>query len=386
MRSSSRSRRIALAIAMPMVLAAQACGSDAKTAATTTASTVSTTASFAATTTAGSTASTTATNSTTATTVKHLGTIGYVVAGDRHDGGFYQGQVDSVTSTAGALGYDVIVVDKVNPGASQEAFQNLCRQKPNVIVGGGAELTDGFVPVSESAECQNIDWILVAGFPPTGTSYATVAANENEAHYMGGVAAGLLLKQNGGGMACVVGGPDLPFVRSMEANMKAGLQSVAPDKQMVVTLTGDFEDAALATEALTALIARGCKVFYPYLGGALGAANDLATQKGVGIVSTSVNLCGVPKDQIGGWNIVESILYNPALFLPTVLKEYAAGHIVKGKQLALYGVGDAKKLGFDNPNDGPGAVICSASADQQASLDQVRQGIVGGTIAVKNLG
>src|SRR6476646_1978921 len=61
------------------------------------------------------------------------GTIGYVVAGDRHDGGFYQGQVESVTKTAKKLGYKVIVVDKVNPGASQEAFQNLCRQGPKVI-------------------------------------------------------------------------------------------------------------------------------------------------------------------------------------------------------------------------------------------------------------
>src|SRR5262249_14634269 len=161
-------------------------------------------------------------------------------------------------------------------------------------------------------------------------------------------AAGLLLQQNGGDVACVVGGPDLPFVRSMEANMKAGLASVAPGKQMLVTLTGDFEDAALATEALNALIARGCKVFYPYLGRALPAANDVATRAGIGIVSTSVNLCGVPKDQIGGWNITESILYSPALYLPTVLKQFSAGKVKEGKQLDLYGVGDSKKLGLKN--------------------------------------
>jgi basic membrane lipoprotein Med (substrate-binding protein (PBP1-ABC) superfamily) len=213
------------------------------------------------------------------------GTIGYVVAGDRNDGGFYQGQVESVTKTAKKLGYKVIVVDKVNPGAAQETFQNLCRQAPDLIIGGGSELTDGFVPVSESPDCQDIDFVLVAGFPPTGDSYSTIGANENEAHYMGGVAAGLILQQNGGNTACVVGGPDLPFVRSMEANMKAGLASVAPDKEMIVTLTGDFEDAALATEALQAQIDRGCVLFYPYLGGALPAANDLATQAGIGVIS-----------------------------------------------------------------------------------------------------
>lgn len=317
---------------------------------------------------------------------KSRGTIGYVVAGDRHDGGFYQGQVESVTKTAKKLGYKVIVVDKVNPGAAQEAFQNLCRHRPRLIIGGGSELTDGFVPVSASPECSKIDFILVAGFRPTGKTYATVAANENQAHYMGGVAAGLWLQQNGGSAACVVAGPALPFVRSMEANMKAGLKSVAPDKEMLVTLTGDFEDAALATEALNALIAQGCKLFYPYLGGALPAANDLATRSGIGIISTSVNLCGVPKDQIGGWNIQESILYNPALYLPTVLKEYAKGRIKEGKQFALYGVGDSKKLGLKSPNNGPGADLCNATPEQQKKLDQVRADIVGGKIKPKNVG
>ncbi len=95
---------------------------------------------------------------------KNKGTIGYVVAGDRNDGGFYQGQVESVTKTGKKLGYKVIVVDKVNPGAAQEAFQNLCRQAPKLIIGGGSELTDGFVPVAESPECSKISWVLVAGF------------------------------------------------------------------------------------------------------------------------------------------------------------------------------------------------------------------------------
>ena len=116
------------------------------------------------------------------------------------------------------------------------------------------------------------------------------------------------------------------------------------------------------------------------------AANDLATRLGLGIVSTSVNLCGVPKDQIGGWNIVESILYSPARYRPTVLKQYAAGKIKEGKQFALYGVGDSKKLGLKSANDGPGAVICNATSDQQKKLDQVRADIASGKIKPTNIG
>jgi basic membrane lipoprotein Med (substrate-binding protein (PBP1-ABC) superfamily) len=99
-------------------------------------------------------------------------TIGYVVAGDRNDRGFYQGQVEAVLAEAKKLRYKVIVVDKVNPGAAREAFENLCRQNPNLIIGGGSELTDGFVPVSESPECSKITWLLIAGFRPTASDWA----------------------------------------------------------------------------------------------------------------------------------------------------------------------------------------------------------------------
>jgi basic membrane protein A len=303
-------------------------------------------------------------------------TFGYVVAGDRNDGGFYQGQVDAVESAAEELGLEVIVVDKVNPGAAQEAFENLARQGPDLIIGGGSELADGFIPTSQSPEfADDITFLLVAGFPPDGDSYATVGANENEAHFMGGVATGLLLDRTGGSRGCVVAGPDLPFVRNMEANMTAGLEHVAPDKEMSVTFTGDFEDAALATEALEAQINQGCEVFYPYLGGALPAAVEAATSAGIAVSATSVNLCDA-----GGFAM--GILYNPALFLPTVIEAFSNGEIVEGEQFALYGVGDAETLGLDDPNDGVGAVICDATPEEQATLDEVREMIAGGEIEV----
>jgi basic membrane protein A len=303
-------------------------------------------------------------------------TIGYVVAGDRNDGGFYQGQVEAVQAATDQLGLDLIVVDKVNPGSAQEAFENLARQGPDLIIAGGSELTDGFIPVSQSPEfADDITFLLVAGFPPDAGSYSTVGANENEAHFMGGVAAALLLERTSGNRACVVAGPDLPFVRNMEDNMTAGLAHQAPDKEMSVTFTGDFEDAALATEALQAQINQGCEVFYPYLGGALPAAVDAANRAGIMVSATSVDLCAT-----GGFAM--GILYNPALFLPTVIEAFSNGEIVEGEQFALYGVGDAETLGLSDPNQGVGAVICDVTPEEQQVLDEVRAEIVGGEIEV----
>jgi basic membrane protein A len=169
----------------------------------------------------------------------------------------------------------------------------------------------------------------------------------------------------------------------MERNMKDGLKAAAPDKEMIVTLTGDFEDAALATEALKAQIDRGCKLFYPYLGGALPAAVQAAARAGVGVMATSQNLCGV--DFLGA-TVQESILYNPQLYLPALLRAFAAGKIKEGKQFALYGVGDYKKLGLKNPDDGVGAVICNPTPQEKEKLDQVRADIASGKIKVGQAG
>ncbi len=68
--------------------------------------------------------------------------------------------------------------------------------------------------------------------------------------------------------------------------------------------------------------------------------------------------------------------------MPTVLTQYSKGNIKEGEQFALYGVGDSKKLGLKDPNDGPGAVICDATSEQQAKLDQVRKDIKSGKIEI----
>ena len=199
-------------------------------------------------------------------------TIGHVMAGDRKDGGFYQGQADAVVAFAEANGHTAIVVDQINPGAAREAFENLARQGVDLIIGGGPELRDGFIPVSEDPTFSAINFILVAGFPPTSDGYATAAASESEAHFMGGVAAGLLLERTGATTACITAGPELDFVRNMAASMNAGLAHLqdsyaqAAEAEMLVAYTGDSEDAALAREAATAQIDQGCGVIYPYLG------------------------------------------------------------------------------------------------------------------------
>lgn len=295
------------------------------------------------------------------------GTIGYLVAGDRNDGGFYEGQVEAVLAAGETAGYEVVVVDNVNPGAAREAFENVARQAPDLIIAGGAELAEGFMPVAEAPEYSDTTFVMVTSAPAASEHYATAGANENEAHYVGGVAMGLLLERKGADTGCIVAGPELQFVMNMDTSMRAGLEYVNPELGMLVTYTGDFEDTALAQEAVTAQINQGCEVVYPYLGGALSAVVRTGNEAGIGVVSTSIDRCDDPSA-----DFEMGILYNPALYLEEIIAAFDAGEIVEGEQWALFGVADGV---------GVGAVLCDPTDEEQAVLDEVVTAISSGEIA-----
>lgn len=298
-------------------------------------------------------------------TPEERGTIALVMAGDRSDGGYYQGQVEALEAAGEEHGYEVIVVDKVNPGAAQEAFENVARQQPDLII-AASELGPGLIPVAESPEFSDIDFLMITGAPPQSDAYATVGANENHAHLMGGVAAGLVLEREGKTKACIVAGPELPFVQNAEGSMRSGLALVDESFELLVTYTGSFEDAALAQEAASSLAANGCAVMYPYLGGALSAAVRAANDAGVPAAATSIDRCGDDSA-----DIAMSILYNPSLFLSEVVAAYAAGDFTEGESIALYGVADGV---------GVGAIVCDATDEEIAELEAVAERLAAGEL------
>jgi basic membrane protein A len=293
-------------------------------------------------------------------------TVGYMVAGDSQDGGFYQGQVDAARATTEELGWEIIVVDQVNPGGAEEAFRNLALQGPDIIVGGGAELADGLIPTACSGEFTDITWFLVAPFPPEEPCFATGDSNEAEAHYVGGVVAGLLLDRSGETVACDIAGPELDFVQNAAASLEAGLEAHNPDYELRVTYTGDFEDAGLAQEAAQAQIDQGCQVIYPYLGGALGAVVDAGNEAGIDVVATSVDRCDDPSAEFA-----MAITYNPATWIDQVLIAIGEGELANGDTLGLFGVDD---------DAGVGARLCDASPEEQSVIDETIERISAGEV------
>jgi basic membrane lipoprotein Med (substrate-binding protein (PBP1-ABC) superfamily) len=295
-------------------------------------------------------------------------TIGYALSGPANDGGYYQDQAQEIMRLGRAHGIKVIVVQNADPN-SAAVFEDLARQGAQVVIADGSEFTPAMLTFSKNPAFSGTLPLMISGDPPVAPTYATAGGNELQAHFMGGVAAGLLLQQHGKTGACDVAGPDIAFVKNAAAAMQQGLRYVDPHFQFHVTFTGDFNNTALAASASKALIAQGCYVLYPYLGGAIPAALNEVSKAHVLGVATSFNRCGISP-------IAMSILYNPAFYLPSVVTALEKGQIHRGQHWRLFSVGS---------NVGIGAVICNPTPHQTAVLNQVRQKLATNQINVPAL-
>jgi basic membrane protein A len=302
--------------------------------------------------------------------------VAVLVAGDSHDQGFYQGQVEALQKLAKQYKFTLVVIDKVGIGTSTEAFQNAARQSPAILLSTGSELLDGFNAVCNNPQFQGsgIFFMSQAAFPPQCKSAVHFTADDFQSHYLGGVAAALLLQTQGkpNGTVATVAGPPLSFVTDDNKALAEGLKSQLPNAQFKISYTGDFENAALASEATNAFINQGANVLYPYLGGAVIAATTTANQAHVPILSVSIDGCNIPPP---GPQFAGSVLFNPAPGFGPMFAQYVKGTLKAG---------DFKVFGLETP--GVGANICNATAAQQKVLNDTKAKILSGQIKVKTGG
>jgi len=323
---------------------------------------------------AGSSSSTTTTTALSGgarpTTAERITTIGYVLSGPADDHGYYQAQAQEIEALGKHYGIRIILVQNANPDSAQ-VFEDLAREGAQVVIADGSEFTPGMLPFASNPAFSGTLPLMISGDPPVLPEYATAGGNELQAHFLGGVAAGLLLQQFGGNTACDVAGPNLTFVKNAATAMEEGLHYVDPRFHFLVTYTGDFNNAALAASATHSLLAQGCKVLYPYLGGAISAALNTARVGGALLVATSYDRCSSTSPPIA-----LDILYNPALYLPEIVPALEAGEIHRGRQWKLFSVGGPV---------GIGARICHPTAHEAVIMAAVSARLASGRIDVPKL-
>ena len=281
--------------------------------------------------------------------------LGIASPGDTNDGGFYQSFVDGARSFAEEAGWTVIVSDFINPAESETAIADLARQNVDFLAVGATELQDGLDAIACSEEFEHIAMYLNGTLTSEHPCYGQSSDNYFEIHWLLGVAAAQLLERTGGTKAGFIGGPELAFVVVASKSMEAGLKSINPDYELVVTYTGSFNDAALGIEAARAMIGQDIGVIHTFLGGAMFPTGGFIAENGGAAMSASANTC-FPGSPFAG-----ASLFPPGDYLVANLRDFAAGTYREGAIRRFY-------VGI-HPE--PGAILCDPTSEEQATLDDV---------------
>jgi basic membrane protein A len=142
-----------------------------------------------------------------------------------------------------------------------------------LVVAVGFLLTDAVTSVASQFPDEHFAIIDASVEAPNVQS---VLFKEQEAAFLGGVAAGLLTKTNKIG---IIGGQRIPPVIRYEVGFRAGIESVNPDAEVVIAYADSFGDPDKGKELALAQFADGADILFPVAGltgvGAYSAVAEL---------------------------------------------------------------------------------------------------------------
>ena len=301
-------------------------------------------------------------------------TIGVAAAGPADDGAYYQAVVDAAIELSEANGFETpIVVDKIEAANAATELSNLAEQGVDIIIVGASEIAEPLPDLTE--KYSDIFWYCNcgAGFASL-PGLAQSLDDSSEISYTAGYASGLLLQDRGSTVAYFIGCCDLNFEMEALLSFEMGLQAVDSAFTVTYVPTGDwpydFDNVPNATEAFNTAVAEGVGVVYPYLGGAHEAIVQLANENGVAVLSAGPSdVCTREGDLT--WDI--AVRFDGGDYVAAIFPQIFAGDIVEGETKVF-------RVGVDSE---PGAVICNATADQQAAMDSVYAEIASGAFATE---
>ncbi len=293
--------------------------------------------------------------------------IGVLSPGDTNDNGYYESLVSAARDYSESEGWQLVIVDRVNPVDAVEQTRNLCRQKVDFLAVADLQLQDA-LPVAGEPVCQGVIFYLVTGGNEAklNGNFFVTGEDVTESQVTTGYATGLVMRDLGVTKAGFIGGPELDFVNDSYNAWGNGIRLVIPDATFVQTLTGSFDDSALGQEAAQAQISEGAGIIYPYLGGAVDATASAAAQSDVLSVAPGTDRCADPQFAV-------SSLFSPGDYFRASLERLQAGEIKMGERIIF-------RVGVD---DVVGATICPSvpNADAlNAELDQFMADVAAGDV------
>lgn len=288
--------------------------------------------------------------------------IGIAAAGPRDDGAYYQAVVDAAETFSAENGWgEVIVVDNIQAADAATELANLAQQPIDIMIVGASEIAEPMPDLAE--EYSDIFWYCNcgAGFPES-EFYLQSQDNGAGIAYTAGVATGIALRDSGGDSVAFLGCCDLGFEIQHYLAYQLGLESVDESLTFTYVPTGDFpfdfDNIQNASAAYENAVAEGADAIYPYLGGAHEPIVQLANEGGQIVLSAGASdVCTREGDL--SWDI--AVRFDGGDYVREIFPQILDGSAQEG-DIIVYSPGEEP--------DVAGAVICDATPEQQAEMDE----------------
>ncbi len=298
-------------------------------------------------------------------------TIGVAAAGPQDDGAYYQAVVDAAQAVSAENGFnDPIVVDEIQAADAATALSDLAAQVDIVIV-GASEIAEPLGDLTE--EFSDVYWYCNcgAGFPET-PGLAQSLDDGAEIGYTTGVATALLMEGGESTDVAFLGCCELGFETEFLLAFELGLTDTNPDLSVTYVPTGDFpfdfDNVANATEALNNAVEGGAGAVVPYLGGALRPVVEAANEAGIITMSAGASNVCEPEEEL---DFDIAARFDGGDYVAAIFPLILSGDVAEGEIKTF-------KVGIDPE---PGALICDATPEQQAVMDDVYAQIAAGDFA-----
>jgi basic membrane lipoprotein Med (substrate-binding protein (PBP1-ABC) superfamily) len=168
------------------------------------------------------------------------------------NGGAYQG----LLRIRDSLGADISNVQTKTPAEFEEQFRQYGTQGYSLVFGHGFEFQDAAVRVAP--DFPKTIFVVTSG-DTAATNVAGITFAFQDGAYLAGIIAGSLTKSDTIG---VIGGTELPPVKSSFEAFAAGAKTMNPSIVVLTSYIGNWDDVSAGREQALAQIARGADVIF----------------------------------------------------------------------------------------------------------------------------
>ncbi len=226
------------------------------------------------------------------------------------NGGAYNG----LLAIRDSLGAQISHVQTKTPAEFEENFRQYGAKQYALVFGHGFEFQDAAVRVAPSYP--KTVYVTTSGNTATRNVGGMTFAFE-EPSYLAGVVAGRMTKS---GVVGVIGGTELPPVKSSFAAFAAGAKAANPKVRVLSSFIGNWDDVSAGKEQALAQIGRGADVIFQNADAAGLGVFQAARERGVYAFGSNSNQNAVAPDVVLGSVVIDL----PRAFL-RVAREVKAG-------------------------------------------------------------